>query len=73
MAQGNDFWAVYKLQCTQVRLRVWRRDSAGVRSAAPLFDLRTNAGAVEVGGGPWWSTWQAQVGHHTVLHLQGLT
>ncbi|CAL8467097.1 g6633 [Coccomyxa elongata] len=44
----------------KVRLRVWRRDSAGVRSAMPLFDLHTDAGAVEVGGGPWWSTWQAQ-------------
>jgi tocopherol cyclase len=40
-------------------VRVWLKNSAGVRGAAPLFDLRTAAGAVEVGGGPWWSTWQA--------------
>ncbi|EIE26754.1 tocopherol cyclase [Coccomyxa subellipsoidea C-169] len=44
----------------EVRLRVWRRDSAGVRRTEPLIDLHTNDGAVEVGGGPWWSTWQAQ-------------
>jgi len=45
----------------QVRMRVWRRDANGSRNPEPLFDLNTKCGAVEVGGGPWWSTWSAQV------------
>jgi tocopherol cyclase len=39
---------------------VWEKDRAGVRRAAPLIDLETKCGAVEVGGGPWWSTWKAE-------------
>ena len=45
---------------SQVRVRVWQRARDGVRQGAPLFDLTSTAGAVEVGGGPWWSTWKAQ-------------
>ncbi len=66
--EGNNDDADKGIVPVQVRLRVWRHDSAGVRNAVPLFDLHTDAGAVEVGGGPWWSTWQAQVwGHCSVL------
>lgn len=36
--------------------------SDSVRQGTPLFDLTTSSAAVEVGGGPWWSTWKAQVG-----------
>ena len=45
----------------QVRLRVWRRDASGARLQELLCDLSSKHGAVEVGGGPWWSTWSAQV------------
>lgn len=45
----------------QVRMRVWQRDGSGERVAAPLIDARSAACAVEVGGGPWWDSWRAEV------------
>ena len=45
----------------QVRLRVWRRTAEGASQQELLCDLSSKRGAVEVGGGPWWSTWSAQV------------
>ena len=45
----------------QVRMRVWQRDGRGERVAAPLIDARSAACAVEVGGGPWWDSWRAEV------------
>ncbi len=53
----------------QVRVRVWQRTGEGGRQGAPLFDLRSADGAVEVGGGPWWSTWRAQAGGPTPQKL----
>ncbi|CAK0735183.1 hypothetical protein CVIRNUC_000540 [Coccomyxa viridis] len=44
----------------QVRLRVWRRVANGAQQQELLCDLSSKRGAVEVGGGPWWSTWSAQ-------------
>ena len=43
----------------QVRMRVWE---AGRRDHPPLLDCKSvgKSCAVEVGGGPWWSSWQAQ-------------
>ena len=45
----------------QVRMRVWRRDANGSRQPRAFIDVTSKQGAVEVGGGPWWSTWSAQV------------
>ena len=45
----------------QVRLRVWRRVANEAQQQELLCDLSSKRGAVEVGGGPWWSTWSAQV------------
>ncbi len=42
-------------------MRVWERDGSGTRSAAPLIDARSATCAVEVGGGPWWDAWRAEV------------
>lgn len=42
------------------RLRVWRVDSAGRRSASPLVDATSTTAALEVGGGPWWAPWEAR-------------
>ncbi|CAL5225421.1 g8236 [Coccomyxa viridis] len=44
----------------KVRVRVWRRDANGSRQPQAFIDLTSKQGAVEVGGGPWWSTWSAQ-------------
>ena len=43
----------------QVRIRVW---PAGETGGPPLLDCTSagNSGAVEVGGGPWFSTWRQQ-------------
>ncbi|PRW18397.1 tocopherol cyclase [Chlorella sorokiniana] len=45
--------------CGQVRIRVW---PAGQTGGPPLLDCTSagNSGAVEVGGGPWFSTWRQQ-------------
>ena len=42
-------------------MRVWRRDAVGSRQTQAFIDVTSKQGAVEVGGGPWWSTWSAQV------------
>lgn len=42
-------------------MRVWRRDASGSRQPQAFIDLTSKQGAVEVGGGPWWSAWSAQV------------
>jgi tocopherol cyclase len=44
-----------------VRVRVWARGGRAA-GAPPLVDLRSEgrSGAVEVGGGPWWSRWRAE-------------
>jgi tocopherol cyclase len=44
----------------QVRMRVWERGPSGRRGATPIVDCTSqgHSGAVEVGGGPWWSTWK---------------
>lgn len=43
----------------QVRMRVW---PCGRRDSPPLLDCRSigKSCAVEVGGGPWWSTWNVK-------------
>lgn len=47
--------------CRQVRMRVWQRDGSGARAGEPLVDARSASCAVEVGGGPWWDSWRAEV------------
>lgn len=43
-------------QCAwQVRVRVWR-----TAEAQPALDVTSNSAAVEVGGGPWNSAWEAE-------------
>ena len=44
-----------------VRIRVWAGESRAA-GAVPLFDVCSigKSGAVEVGGGPWWSGWEAK-------------
>ncbi len=42
-------------------MRVWRRDANGSKQPQAFIDIASKQGAVEVGGGPWWSTWSAQV------------
>ena len=44
----------------QVRIQVWAAGQAG--SGTPLVDCTSagRTGAVEVGGGPWWSPWKAE-------------
>lgn len=46
----------------QVRIRVWEKGPAGQRAATPIVDCSSegSSGAVEVGGGPWWSTWRGK-------------
>lgn len=40
----------------KVRLRVWDLQRSPTE---PWIDATSTSGALEVGGGPWWSTWQA--------------
>lgn len=47
----------------EVRIRVWPAGAGGAAGGAPpLVDVRSEgrSGAVEVGGGPWWSGWTAK-------------
>jgi tocopherol cyclase len=48
----------------QVRIRVWeaRKRAAG---GLPLLDCTSSgaSGAVEVGGGPWWSAWKSEAAY----------
>lgn len=41
------------------RLRVWRRRAGGARGQL-LLDAMSSSAALEVGGGPWWSSWSAR-------------
>ena len=43
-------------------MRVWERNSKGQLTNPPIVDCTSqgSSGAVEVGGGPWWSTWRGQ-------------
>jgi tocopherol cyclase len=43
-------------------MRVWERGPSGRPSAVPIVDCTSQgrSGAVEVGGGPWWSTWKGK-------------
>lgn len=43
----------------QCRLRIWRR-RGGVQTGMPLVDATTSTAALEVGGGPWWSSWRTK-------------
>ncbi|GLC34906.1 hypothetical protein PLESTF_000216600 [Pleodorina starrii] len=43
----------------QCRLRVWRR-AGGAKQGPPLVDATSTTAALEVGGGPWWSSWRAR-------------
>lgn len=43
----------------RVKLTLWQLDGRGQRSQVPLAQLTSSTAAVEVGGGPWWDTWQA--------------
>eukprot|EP00195_Chlamydomonas_chlamydogama_P014697 CAMPEP_0202899352 /NCGR_PEP_ID=MMETSP1392-20130828/7616_1 /ASSEMBLY_ACC=CAM_ASM_000868 /TAXON_ID=225041 /ORGANISM="Chlamydomonas chlamydogama, Strain SAG 11-48b" /LENGTH=470 /DNA_ID=CAMNT_0049585515 /DNA_START=249 /DNA_END=1661 /DNA_ORIENTATION=+ len=43
------------------RLRVWRRTAgSSTSSTTPFIDVSSNTAALEVGGGPWWSSWAAR-------------
>lgn len=44
-----------------VRIRLWKAGDRA-RGANPIIDCQSEglSGAVEVGGGPWWSKWQAE-------------
>jgi len=41
------------------RLRIWERDVFGMRKPIALVDATSTSAALEVGGGPWWSSWKA--------------
>ena len=47
--------------CTtlQVRLRIWRLQD-GLAVDNPVLDCSSTSGALEVGGGPWETTWSAE-------------
>ena len=47
--------------CTilQVRLRIWRLQD-GLAVDNPVLECSSTSGALEVGGGPWGSTWSAE-------------
>lgn len=44
----------------QVRIRIWEKGPDGEVHQQPLADCISEgkSGAVEVGGGPWWSSWK---------------
>ncbi|KAL6747380.1 tocopherol cyclase-domain-containing protein [Haematococcus lacustris] len=44
----------------KARLRVWLRGMRASGAAQPLIDASTTSAALEVGGGPWWTTWSAK-------------
>ncbi|KAK9823665.1 hypothetical protein WJX72_004524 [[Myrmecia] bisecta] len=45
--------------CGKVHMQIWQLDANNIRRGTPMLDVTSSSGAVEVGGGPWWSTWQA--------------
>ncbi len=48
------------MTCLQVHLQVWELDAAGKRKPGPVLDVKSESGAVEIGGGGWTSVWKAQ-------------
>ena len=43
----------------QVRLRIWRLQD-GLAVDNPVLDCSSTSGALEVGGGPWETSWSAE-------------
>ena len=58
-ASGSGWTAPPRTPAPQVRIRVWPAGQAG---GPPLLDCTSagSSGAVEVGGGPWFSPWRQQ-------------
>eukprot|EP00884_Botryococcus_braunii_P021088 jgi/Botrbrau1/7663/Bobra.0159s0105.1 len=44
----------------QVRVRLWKVEGQGRGEGLLLADVFSSRAALEVGGGPWWSTWRAR-------------
>ncbi|EFJ42521.1 hypothetical protein VOLCADRAFT_42287, partial [Volvox carteri f. nagariensis] len=42
------------------RLRLWRRVGGAKQGGPALVDATSTTAALEVGGGPWWSSWRAR-------------
>lgn len=43
-----------------MRLRLWALDRTGIRKTEPIVDAVSSSCAAEVGGGPWWDSWERE-------------
>lgn len=48
------------METVQVRVRVWNIKGYGTAQDAPVLDVTGDGAAVEVGGGPWDTTWKSE-------------
>eukprot|EP00892_Ulva_mutabilis_P012116 jgi/Ulvmu1/9277/UM050_0026.1 len=53
----------------RLRLRVWKLDRTGVRQAEAFIDATSESAAAEVGGGPWWDSWNKEAKMNDLVGL----